>query len=281
MEYEIFDVKKQISDVANNIGKESFGLRSGLESLDNQIRGFDKGDYVIVAGRPSMGKSAFATTAALEIGKKSKVIVFSLEMNCRLFAERMIVNLAEVNYHKLKLDAAEDEEWGLVEEAAQELAKRHIFIDDTSRLTPLLLQQKLSYVRIPYGLDCCIIDYLQLMDMGWRKESRQMEITDISRELKATAKDLDIPIIVLSQLSRATEQRVDRRPRLSDLRESGSLEQDAHKVLLLYRPAYYGDSEDNKEVEINIAKNRSGPTGAVKVHWLNSCMKFVDVKGEF
>jgi len=279
MNYEFINLKNTVKNIATNIGKTPFGLPSGIQTLDKQIRGFEKGDYVIVAGRPSMGKSSFATTIVLEIGIESTVVVFSLEMNSTLFAERMIANLANVNYHKLKLNEATKFEWDAVIKAANEIAKRNILIDDTSKLSPLLLQKKLTFIQGKFGLDCCIIDYLQLMTM-YRKESRQQEITDISREVKAISKDLNIPMIVLCQLSRAAEQRSDSRPRMSDLRESGSLEQDAHKVLLLYRPSYYGE-DDNTEAEIIVAKSRSGPIGSIKVRWNSDFMKFTDMEGGF
>jgi replicative DNA helicase len=279
MNYDFLNLREKIKDIVTNIGKSPFGLPSGIKTLDKQIRGFEKGDYVIVAGRPSMGKSSFAATIALEVGIKSTVAVFSLEMNTTLFVERMVANLANINYHKLKLNEATKDEWKCVDKAAQQIAERSILIDDTSRLYPKLLQQKLSYMQGKFGLDCCIIDYLQLMTM-WRKESRQVEITDISREVKAISKDLNIPIIVLCQLSRAAEQRTNSRPRMSDLRESGSLEQDAHKVLMLYRPAYYGDEAVN-EAEIIVAKSRSGPIGTIKVQWNPDSMKFTDIKESF
>jgi len=280
MSYEnLINAKDKVKDVAANINKQSMGLETGLASLDNQIRGLEKGDYIILAGRPSMGKSSLATDIALAVGKVGTVVIFSLEMNGIICLERLIANLAKVNYHKLKLNQAVNGELKKVDRAAQELCKRRILIDDSSKLYPKILRERLEYIKPKYGLECVIIDYLQLMT-AWRTEGRQMEITDISRELKAITKDFNIPLVAVSQLSRAVEQRTDRKPRLSDLRESGSLEQDAHKILLLYRPAYYGE-EDSSEAEIIVGKNRSGPTGIVKVKWDSESMSFQDIIGGF
>jgi len=275
----LINTKDKAKEVAANINKQSMGFSTGLNSLDNQIRGLEKGDYIIIAGRPSMGKSSLATDIALAVGKVGTVVVFSLEMNGTLCLERMLANLAKVNYHKLKLNLAANGELKKVNKAAQELCNRKILIDDSSRLYPKILRERLDYIQPKYGLYCIIVDYLQLMT-GWRSEGRQQEVTDMSRELKAIAKDYNIPVVVVSQLNRAVEQRSDNRPRLSDLRESGSLEQDAHKILLLYRSAYYGE-DNNTEAEIIVGKNRSGPVGVVKVVWDAESMSFQDVKGEF
>lgn len=281
MKYEeqFTDIREVVTGISKNINKCSFGISTGLVSLDKTIRGLEKGDFIILAGRPSMGKSALAANIALEVGKENNIVIFSLEMNATILVERLVANLAEVNLHKLKLNQATNGELKKVNIAAQKLTKRNIFIDDSSRLYPWLLQQKLEFIKETYGVDCVIVDYLQLMS-GSRKENRVQEVTDISRELRAVAKDFNIPIIAVSQLSRAVENRTNNRPRLSDLRESGSLEQDAHKILLLYRSAYYGD-EDNTEAEIIVGKNRSGPIGILKVKWCSESMSFKDIEGEF
>jgi replicative DNA helicase len=279
----LITVGKQVKEVAAHITDNPMGLATGLSVLDNRIRGLQKGDYVLIAGRPSMGKSSLMADIALNVGKQSMMVVFSLEMSASLFIERLIANLAKVNYHSLKLDKLERRDKESIEWAVSELSNRgSLLVDDSSRLTPALLRVKLEYIQRTHGLDCVVIDYLQLMT-ATRGESRQQEITDISREIKALAKEFGVPIVVACQLNRAVEYRTDNRPRLSDLRESGSLEQDADKVLLLHRPSYYElkldfSAEDTGEAEIIIAKNRNGPIGSVQCCWISDYMSFCDVE---
>lgn len=278
----LIKIGELVPKVLETIGTNTTGLMTGLKVLDNQVRGFLEGDYVIIAGRPSMGKTSILGDIVLNIGTQDTVAVFSLEMNSDVFVERLVANLAKVNYHWLKLGKSDAKDWKSVEWAAQELNNRSILLDDSSHLSPDLLRLKLEYIQQNYGLGCVVIDYIQLMTAG-RNENRQQEMTDISRELKALAKDFRVPIIVACQLNRAVEHREDNRPRLSDLRESGSLEQDADKVLLLHRPSYYDlkydfDAEDTGEADIIVAKNRNGPVGVVKVCWISDYMSFCDTR---
>jgi replicative DNA helicase len=278
----LIEVGKQVEEVVEHIADNPMGLTTGLSVLDNQIRGLHAGDYVLVAGRPSMGKSSFMADLTLNVSKRGVVAIFSLEMNSSTFIERLIANFAKVNYHWLKLDRLRGNDKERVEHAVSELTDRAILLDDSSRLTPQTLRMKLEYIQQKYGLGCVVIDYLQLMT-AVRGESRQQEMTDISRELKATAKEFGVPIVVACQLNRMVEQRVDNRPRLSDLRESGSLEQDADKVLLLHRPSYYDlkmnfDAEDTGEAEIIVAKNRNGPIGSIQCCWISDFMSFCDLE---
>jgi replicative DNA helicase len=278
----LIEVGKHVEEVAEHIADNPMGLTTGLSVLDNQVRGLQKGDYVLVAGRPSMGKSSFLADITLSVSKQNVMAVFSLEMSYPTFIERLIANMAKVNYHWLKLDRLEAHDKGTVEHTVSELTNRAILVDDSSRLTPSMLRMKLDYIQQKYGLGCVVIDYLQLMT-ATRGESRQQEITDISREIKRAAKEFGVPIVVACQLNRMVEQRVDNRPRLSDLRESGSLEQDADKVLLLHRPSYYDqkidfDAEDTGEAEIIIAKNRNGPIGSIQCAWISDFMSFCDIE---
>lgn len=273
-----FNIKDAVQDVAEHIHDSPMGLKSGIQALDSRICGFENGDYVVLAGRPSMGKTALACDIALNMSREATVAVFSLEMNARRLIERLLANLAQVNYHDWKFDRLNPRQQSSVNEAVDELSKRKLLIDDNSRLSPAILAKKLEFIQEEYGLDCVIVDYMQLMT-ALRGESRQQEISDISREIRALAKDFNIPFIILCQLNRSVEIRDSHRPRLADLRESGSIEQDAHKVLLLNRPSYYDmkinqSAEDTGEAEIIIAKNRSGPIGTVMCAWMREFMSF-------
>jgi len=241
MEFEYADyvhLKDILSDVVTSFGEREQGMSTGLSGLDERIRGVSGGEYIIVAGRPSMGKSALLASMSLKLSEQGVVVVFSLEMNRRLFVERLLASLARVNFHHLKLGRATQHDWEALDWAARELQKRQLILDDNSFLSPFLLNQKLEHLAQHFEVKCVMIDYLQLMAAG-RRESRQQEITEISRMLKATAKTFNVALIVACQLNRAVENRENNIPRLSDLRESGSLEQDADKVLLLHRPSYY------------------------------------------
>jgi len=282
MDYDnIRKISDDITTITENISSGAMGLPTGIKTLDDRLCGLGESEYIIIAGRPSMGKTSLAVDIASEISREKVVVVFSLEMNHKLFVERLIANTSKISYYKLKRNKVNKKEQKIVDRTVEELKERLMFIDDSSQLSPSLLVDKLKWAKENIGLDCVIIDYLQLMT-STRNESRQQEITDISRELKAASKDFNIPFVVLSQLSRAVEYRTDTRPRLSDLRESGSIEQDSHKVLLLYRPQYYEirydfDSDgEPEEAEIIVAKNRSGPTGSISVNWMKEYMSFED-----
>jgi len=252
------------------------GVPSGFPELDAKTSGFQKGDMVLVAARPSMGKTTFALNlaeyAALREGKS--VAVFSLEMSKEQLAYKLLCSEANVDMLKLRSGNLEDKDWENIAKASGPLAAAKIFIDDSAGTSVMEMRSKCRRLKIEHGIDYIIIDYLQLMS-GSNTESRQQEVSEISRSIKALAKEMQCPVVALSQLSRAPEQRADHRPMLSDLRESGSIEQDADIVMFLYRDEYYNkDTEDKNVAECIIAKQRNGPTGTVKLAWLGQFSKF-------
>ena len=265
----------EIERIFNNKG-EITGVGSGFIDLDAKTSGFQKGDMVLIAARPSMGKTTFALNiaehAALREGKS--VVVFSLEMSKEQLAYKLLCSEANVDMLKLRTGALEDKDWENIARATGPLSKAKIYIDDTAGVTVMEMRSKCRRLKLEYGIDLIVIDYLQLMS-GSSNESRQQEVSEISRSIKALAKEMECPVIALSQLSRAPEQRADHRPMLSDLRESGSIEQDADLVMFLYRDEYYNkETEDTNIAECIIAKQRNGPVGTVKLAWLGQYSKF-------
>ncbi len=244
--------------------------------LDAKTSGFQKGDMVLIAARPSMGKTTFALNiaehAALREGKS--VVIFSLEMSKDQLAYKLLCSEANVDMLALRTGNLEDKDWDSIARASGPLSKAKIYIDDTAGVTVMEMRSKCRRIKIEHGIDLIMIDYLQLMS-GSGSESRQQEVSEISRSIKALAKEMECPVIALSQLSRAPEQRADHRPMLSDLRESGSIEQDADVVMFLYRDEYYNKETEEKNVgECIIAKQRNGPVGTVKLAWLGQFSKF-------
>lgn len=265
----------EIERLFNNKG-EITGVSSGFIDLDAKTSGFQKGDMVLIAARPSMGKTTFALNiaehAALREGKS--VVVFSLEMSKEQLAYKLLCSEANVDMLKLRTGALDDKDWENIARATGPLSKAKIYIDDTAGVSVMEMRSKCRRLKIEYGIDLIMIDYLQLMS-GSSSESRQQEVSEISRSIKALAKEMECPVIALSQLSRAPEQRADHRPMLSDLRESGSIEQDADLVMFLYRDEYYNKETEEKNVgECIIAKQRNGPVGTVKLAWLGQFSKF-------
>lgn len=265
----------EIERIFNNKG-EITGVGSGFIDLDAKTSGFQKGDMVLIAARPSMGKTTFALNiaehAALREGKS--VVVFSLEMSKEQLAYKLLCSEANVDMLRLRTGALEDKDWESIARATGPLSKAKIYIDDTAGVTVMEMRSKCRRLKLEYGIDLIVIDYLQLMS-GSSNESRQQEVSEISRSIKALAKEMECPVIALSQLSRAPEQRADHRPMLSDLRESGSIEQDADLVMFLYRDEYYNkETEDTNIAECIIAKQRNGPVGTVKLAWLGQYSKF-------
>ncbi len=265
----------QIEKLFNNKG-EITGVSSGIIDLDAKTSGFQKGDMVLIAARPSMGKTTFALNiaehAALREGKS--VVIFSLEMSKEQLAYKLLCSEANVDMLKLRTGALEDKDWENIARATGPLSRAKIFIDDTAGMSVMEMKSKCRRLKIEHGIDLILIDYLQLMS-GSASESRQQEVSEISRSIKALAKEMECPVIALSQLSRAPEQRADHRPMLSDLRESGSIEQDADLVMFLYRDEYYNkETEDTNVAECIIAKQRNGPVGTVKMAWLGQFSKF-------
>jgi replicative DNA helicase len=248
------------------------GLPTGFYELDEWTCGLQNGEMIIVAGRPSMGKTSLALNIAEHIGlmEKIPVAIFSLEMGKQQLAERFLCSISEIDSQKVRRGLLSDAGYKKLADACAELSETPIYIDDSSTLTPLELRAKARRLKSKHDIRCVVVDYLQLMHLGsGRIESRQQEITTISRYIKALARELNIPVIVLSQLNRSPEGREGHRPRMSDLRESGSIEQDADVVMLLHREDYYKRNEENYEpnntADLIIAKQRNGPTGTVKL----------------
>lgn len=258
------------------------GVPSGFKELDQKTAGFQPSDLIIVAGRPSMGKTAFCLNLAqyAAIEKRIPVAIFSLEMSKEQLVLRMLCSEAMVEGTRLRTGFLHESDWPKLTLAAGNLSDAPIFIDDTPALSILELRAKARRLNSEHGLGMIIIDYLQLMRGRSKAESRQQEISEISRSLKALAKELNIPVIAVSQLSRKTEERTGNRPQLSDLRESGAIEQDADLILFLYRDEVYNRSEDNPnrgKAEVIIGKQRNGPTGKIELAYLDKFTTFKDL----
>ena len=268
----------EIERLFNNKGQIT-GVPSGFTDLDAKTSGFQKGDMVLIAARPSMGKTTFALNiaenAALREGKS--VVIFSLEMPKEQLAYKLLCSEANVDMLKLRTGNLDDKDWENIARATGPLSKAKIYIDDTAGVTVMEMRSKCRRLKMEYGIDLILIDYLQLMS-GSSSENRQQEVSEISRSIKALAKEMECPVIALSHLSRAPEQRADHRPMLSDLRESGSIEQDADLVMFLYRDEYYNkETEDKNMAECIVAKHRNGPVGTVKMAFLGALSKFGDL----
>ena len=258
------------------------GLPTGFIDLDYRMSGLQPSDLILIAARPSMGKTAFVLNIAQYVAfKKNKgVAIFSLEMSKEQLVNRMFSLESQVDAQALRTGNLKDSEWEKLIEGAGIIGKSHLVIDDTPGISVSELRSKCRKYKLEQDLQLVIIDYLQLMSgsVGGKSESRQQEISEISRSLKALARELNVPVIALSQLSRAVESRPDKRPMLSDLRESGAIEQDADVVMFIYRDEYYNkDSEFKKQAEIIIAKQRNGPVGTVNLAWLGEYTKFANL----
>ncbi len=255
------------------------GVTTGFRDLDRKTSGFQRSDLILVAARPSMGKTAFSINVCQNAATKAgaSVAIFSLEMSKDQLVQRMLSSEALIPLQNLRTGNLTDDEWPKLIRAMAPLTKSKIFIDDTPAITVTEMRAKCRRLKMEHGLDLIMIDYLQLMG-GGKAESRQQEISMISRSLKALAREMDAPVVALSQLSRAPEQRADHRPILSDLRESGAIEQDADIVMFLYRDEYYfPDKEDNRGIgDVIIAKQRNGETGTITLNWFGQYTKFVD-----
>lgn len=259
------------------------GISSGFANFDEKTSGLQKGDLIIVAGRPSMGKTSFAMNLAenAALNTDNSVAVFSMEMPGEQLAIRMMSSLGRINSHNLRTGKLEDHDWPRLISSVNMLSKSKLFIDDTAALTPTELRARTRRLKREHGLDLVIIDYLQLMQVGGNSENRTAEVSEISRSLKALAKELEVPVIALSQLNRGLEQRTDKRPVMSDLRESGGIEQDADVILFIYRDEVYNpDSEDKGTAEILIRKQRNGPIGMVRLAFLGQYTRFENLANE-
>lgn len=253
------------------------GVPTGFTKLDEQTSGLQKGDLIIVAGRPSMGKTSFAMNLVeyAAISARAAVAVFSMEMPAEQLTMRMLSSLGRIDQHKVRTGRLSDDDWPRLTSALNILGDTKIFIDDTPALTPTELRARCRRLKREHDLGLVVIDYLQLMQVPSTKENRATEISEISRSLKALAKELRVPVIALSQLNRSLESRPDKRPVMSDLRESGAIEQDADVILFIYRDEVYKEDTPDKGIaEINIGKQRNGPIGKVKLTFLNHITKF-------
>ena len=265
-------------------GSHVTGLATGYHELDGATCGLQNGEMIVIAGRPSMGKTSLALNIAEHIGviERKGVAIFSLETGRQQLAERFLCSMSKIDAQKVRKGLLDTEHHEQLKEVCGQLYEAPIYIDDTSTLTPLELRAKARRLVSQYDVRCIIVDYLQLMHLGTgRVESRQQEITVISRYIKALARELNIPVVVLSQLNRAPEGREGHRPRMSDLRESGSIEQDADVVMLLHREDYYRKSEpdyvENNKAELIIAKQRNGPTGSIDLIFMEKITRFENV----
>lgn len=277
----VLNALDRIEKASKNKGSVT-GLPTGFIDLDYKLSGLQPADLILVAARPSMGKTAFVLNIAQYVAFKKgrKAAIFSLEMSKEQLVNRLFSLESQVEAQALRTGNMKDSDWEKLIESAGIIGQSKLIIDDTPGISVSELRSKCRKYKLEHGLDLIIIDYLQLMSgsVGGRSESRQQEISEISRSLKALARELNIPVIALSQLSRAVEARPDKRPMLSDLRESGAIEQDADVVMFIYRDEYYNkDSEYKKQAEIIIAKQRNGPVGTVHLAWLGEYTKFANL----
>ncbi len=276
----VMNAMDKIEISAKNKGSVT-GIPTGFTDLDYRTAGMQPSDLVLIAARPSMGKTAFVLNIAQHVAFKQNlpVAIFSLEMSKEQLVNRMFSLESSVDAQKLRTGQLNDQEWERLIESAGVIGRSNLMIDDTPGISISELRSKCRKMKLEKGLSMIIIDYLQLMSGSGRSDSRQQEISDISRSLKAVARELSVPVLALSQLSRAVEQRPDHRPMLSDLRESGAIEQDADVVMFIYRDDYYNHDTEKKGVsEIIIAKQRNGPIGTVELAWLPEYTKFANLE---
>ena len=285
---EYVPIKQVVLNALDKIEKASkskgtvTGIPTGFIDLDYKLSGFQPSDFILIAARPSMGKTAFVLNIAqyMAFKKNKAVAIFSLEMSKEQLVNRLFSLESQVDAQSLRTGNMKDSDWEKLIEGAGVIGQSKLIIDDTPGISISELRSKCRKYKLEHGLDIIIIDYLQLMtgSVGKSSESRQQEVSDISRQLKGLARELNVPVVSLSQLSRAVESRPDKRPMLSDLRESGAIEQDADVVMFIYRDEYYNkDSEFKKQAEIIIAKQRNGPVGTVNLAWLGEYTKFANL----
>ena len=277
-------IKLAINEAYDRLGKiagpdkeKYIGARTGFANLDTLTSGLNKSDLIIVAARPGMGKTSFAMNIAVNVAKHSsgkEVAVFSLEMSREQLASRLLSSEAQIDSHTLRSGNIPDNDWIKIATAAGYLSNLPIYIDDTGGIT---VQQMKAKLRRRKNVGLVVIDYLQLMESSSKSENRAVVVAEITRQITIMAKEFDVPVILLSQLSRNTEQRTDKRPQLSDLRESGAIEQDADIVLFLYREAYYKEEENKNIAQCIVAKNRHGEQGKVDMYWDGRYTRFSDL----
>jgi replicative DNA helicase len=282
--HDVQDIEVVLSQVYDNVDRmsqrqdEIYGVPTGLTDLDRLLGGLQKSDLLIIAGRPGMGKTGFLLSAAKNAAQKYQkhVAIFSLEMSNEQLAQRLIAQETGIDTQRLRTGKLQEDEWPIFTEAIDKLSNLKIFLDDTPAITPIQLRTKCRRLDMEHHLDLVIVDYLQLMSGDTRNDNRVQEVSQISRNLKVLARELKVPVLAAAQLSRAVEQRSDKRPVLSDLRESGSLEQDADVVMFINRPDLIEkDSPRASLAEIIVAKHRNGPThGGIETIFLNSVARF-------
>ncbi len=276
----VIDALKRIENAGKTKGTVT-GLATGFTDLDYNTSGFQPSDLILIAARPSMGKTAFVLNIAeyMALRKNKCVALFSLEMSREQLVNRLFAMESSVDSQLLRTGNLSDGDWDVLLEGANVIGSSRLIIDDTPGISVPELTRKCRKYKLEQGIDIVIIDYLQLMAGSRRAESRQNEVAEISRSLKGLARELNVPVVALSQLSRAVEQRPDHRPMLSDLRESGSIEQDADVVMFLYREDYYNKDTERKDIaEVIIAKQRNGPIGTVELVWLPKYTKFANME---
>ena len=269
----------QMDELAKLHGAIS-GVPTGFYDLDNLLTGLHGGELIIVGARPSMGKTSFAMNIAqyASLNKGKTTAVFTLEMPREQIAMRMLCSDAKVDMQRVRKGTLTDQDWLKLSKSFETMARAPMYIDDTAGITPTQLRSRCRRLMMDKGLDMIVVDYLGLMHGDGRTESRQLEVSEISRQLKAIALELKVPLVACAQLSRANKDRQDKRPVLSDLRDSGSIEQDADVVMFLHREEYYNKETEDKNIgEVNIAKQRSGPLGTVKLAWLSEFTTFANL----
>ena len=270
------DVVNRIDELYHSDGKMT-GISTGFKQLDEMTSGLQAGDLIIIAGRPSMGKTTLAVNIAenAALGANKSAAIFSMEMSAESLTLRMISSLGRINQSHLRSGRLHEDDWPRIDSAMTQLGSASIHVDETPALTPTEVRARARRLKRERGLDLIVVDYLQLMQVAGTKENRATEISEISRSLKALAKELKVPVIALSQLNRGVEQRVEKKPVMSDLRESGALEQDADLILLIYREEVYDPNTTRKGIaDIIVAKQRNGPTGDVQLTFLGQYTKF-------
>ena len=280
-----FDQIEELSRLKGRLG----GVPTGLYDLDRMLTGLHGGELILVGARPAMGKTSMALGVAGFAGVQAKrcVAIFSLEMPCEQIGLRMLCSAANINMQRVRSGMLTDDEWVKIGDTINDLSQARIYIDDTPSLTPSQLRSRCRRLMMEQGLDLIVIDYLGLMGTDKRVENRQLEVAEISRQLKAIALELKIPVLACAQLSRANANRTDKRPLLSDLRDSGSIEQDADVVMFMHREGYYatangsddGPKPDDNQGEIIVAKQRNGPVGTVNVEWQAEFARYTNLPG--
>ena len=282
----VFDLRKDLQDIKQSIGKPFDGIKSGIKVLDDFILGFGKGEMSTIAGRPGIGKSSMARDILLNIGQPmvdmGACLLCTLEMPCEEITELLAANLAKVDYQSIKRGYATEQVLTKFQTALEQLSQYSIIINDDSFVVPDSIREILKSIEEDEPIACLIVDYLQLMSLRKQVANRQEEVSEISRELKAIAREFNIPVIAFSQLNRNVEYRESSRPRMVDLRESGAMENDSTKIILIHRQSYFDkqldpNAEDTGEAELIVCKNRSGAVGTVSCAFISSWMSFRDL----